>query len=206
MTEPNPHARIEAFSDGVFAIAMTLLVIDIRIPGLEKISSTHELWMALLHLLPSVATFILSFTIILITWVNHHSGSKLVSGSSSSHAFIYANGFLLLTVVILPFPTSLLGETILTDHAGPAVALYNAVVAAQGLAWVLLLHTVIAGKQAKSEKAEQIVRRNLTYGYYAFTLYSFAAVIALWFPVTIAIVTTLIWGFWLIIGINTKED
>src|SRR5262245_30573314 len=98
MTEkPNPNARLETFCDGVFAIALTLLIIEVRIPSGVEIHSTADLWSALLRIAPSIFAFVLSFTIIFITWVNHHSSLKLVGESSPS--FIYANGFLLLTVV-----------------------------------------------------------------------------------------------------------
>src|SRR6187549_113039 len=115
MSEPNPNSRLEAFCDGVFAIALTLLIIDIRIPSATKINNTADFWQALEHAAPSIFAFVLSFTIIFITWVNHHNALKL--GNKSSARFIYANGFLLLGVVFMPFPTSLLGEYILTDHA-----------------------------------------------------------------------------------------
>src|SRR5262245_36259840 len=102
------NARLEAFCDGVFAIAITLLIIDIRLPVTESIHSSHDFWTLLKHLGPNIFAFLLSFTVIFITWVNHHAILKLVH-KSSPH-FIYANGLLLLTVVIVPFPTSLLGE------------------------------------------------------------------------------------------------
>src|SRR6476469_7762054 len=102
-----PNSRIETFCDGVFAIALTLLIIDIKIPAPDAIATTRELWLALRHLTPSVLSFVLSFAIILITWVNHHSVFRLVNKSSAG--FIYANGFLLLTVVFMPFPTALVG-------------------------------------------------------------------------------------------------
>jgi uncharacterized membrane protein len=109
----------------VFAIALTLLVIDVKVPASEGIRTTHELWLALGHLGPSIFAFVLSFAIILITWVNHHRFFRLVNESSVS--FVYANGFLLLTVGFMPFPTALLGEYLLTDHAAPAVVLYSSV-------------------------------------------------------------------------------
>lgn len=115
MMETNANARLEAFCDGVFAIALTLLIIDIGLPSMDTIRSTPELWRALLGLGPSVFAFVLSFAIVLITWVNHHGTLKLVSRSSAP--FLYANGFLLLTVVFIPFPTSLLGPFLWTDHA-----------------------------------------------------------------------------------------
>ena len=118
MTAGNPNSRLEAFCDGVFAIALTLLIIDIKIPSTIEINNTADFWLAIKHITPSIFAFVLSFIIILITWVNHHNSFTLINKSAPS--FIYANGFLLLTVVFIPFPTSLLGEHILTDHASPA--------------------------------------------------------------------------------------
>src|SRR5215471_15195113 len=111
------NARLEAFCDGVFAIAITLLIIDIRIPPAIPITNSDELFRAIGNLLPSILAFLLSFITIFITWVNHHEAMKLVHKSSSQ--FIYANGLLLLTVVFVPFPTSLLGEFVLTASAAP---------------------------------------------------------------------------------------
>ena len=109
MADAHPNTRLEAFCDGVFAIALTLLIIDIKIPSSEVIGTTREMWLALRHLTPSILAFVVSFAIILITWVNHHAAFKLVNKSSAS--FMYANGFLLLSVVFLPFPTALVGDT-----------------------------------------------------------------------------------------------
>lgn len=125
MAEENINSRLEAFGDGVFAIALSLLIIDIKIPSSAAINNTADFWLALKHITPSLFAFLLSFVIIFITWVNHHNGLKLVNKSSAS--FMYANGFLLLTVVFIPFPTSLLGEYLFTDHSAPAVILYNSV-------------------------------------------------------------------------------
>src|SRR5258708_3415837 len=114
MAEANPNSRLEAFCDGVFAIALTLLILDVKIPSTEKINNTPGFWLALKNIVPSIVAFVLSFIIILITWVNHHAYLRSVNKWSPS--FIYANGFLLLTVVFIPFPTALLGQYILTDH------------------------------------------------------------------------------------------
>ena len=204
MSETNPNSRLEAFCDGVFAIALTLLIIDIKIPSTEKINTTSELWLALKKILPSVFAFLLSFIIILITWVNHHNSIKLVNRSSPS--FIYANGFMLLTVVFTPFPTSLLGEYVLTDHAAPAVILYNATLAMQAISWILLTHSVLKGDLAKNEKAILKIRKNGNHAYFAFALYSILAIVAIWFPLVIAIITTLTWIYWLIWGIQIKHE
>jgi uncharacterized membrane protein len=204
MSEPNPNSRLEAFCDGVFAIALTLLVIDIKIPSTAEINNTADFWNALGHVAPSIVAFILSFIIILITWVNHHNALKL--GSRSSASFIYANGFLLFTVVFMPFPTSLLGEYILTNHAAPAVILYEVTMALQAVGWILIVQAALKNNLGKDEKATVQIRQNGQFAYFAFILYTLCAIIAIWFPLTIAIITTITWIFWLIHGINIKHE
>ena len=86
MPEANANARLEAFCDGVFAIALTLLIIEIRPPSPEAIDNTSELWDALWHMAPSIFAFVLSFGIILITWVNHHGALKTIRRSCASRA------------------------------------------------------------------------------------------------------------------------
>jgi uncharacterized membrane protein len=165
MSETNPNARLETFCDGVFAIALTLLIIDVKIPATSRITSTAALWQALINIVPSILAFVLSFGIILITWINHHNAFKLACKTSS--AFIYANGLLLLSVVFIPFPTSLIGEYILTDHAAPAVIIYNLVLIIKAFAWALICTAGLKGNLAKGEKAIQQIRKNRTYAYFS---------------------------------------
>jgi uncharacterized membrane protein len=204
MAETNPNSRLEAFCDGVFAIALTLLIIDIKIPSTTEINDTAEFWNALKHIAPSIFSFVLSFAVILITWVNHHNGLKLVHKSSSS--FIYANGFLLLTVVFTPFPTALLGEYLFTDHAAPAVVLYDFVLALQSIGWILIGGTALKNQLGKSEYAMREIQKNRKYGYFAFVLYTLCTILAFWFPLAIAAFTALTWIFWLVMGINIKHE
>ena len=193
MPETHPNTRLEAFCDGVFAIALTLLIIDIKIPASEGISGNRELWLALKRLGPSIFAFVLSFAVILITWVNHHRFFRQVNKSSAP--FVYANGLLLLSVVFMPFPTALLGDYLLTDHAGPAVVTYNAVTVVQAIGWILVGRA--ARRLTKDEKAAWLVREGERNGYMALVVYSLLAVLAFWFPLAIAIVTTMLWIYWL---------
>jgi uncharacterized membrane protein len=204
MSTLNHTSRLEAFCDGVFAIAITLLIIDIKIPETAEINSSTDLWEALEHIAPSISAFLLSFVVILITWVNHHNHLKLLNRSSST--YLYANGFLLLTVAFTPFPTSLLGEYILTDHAAPAVILYNVVLAFQALGWVLMTNSALANNLGKSEKANVEIKLARKFSYFACALYSLCAILGIWFPHIIAVFTTLTWIFWLIYGINIKHE
>jgi uncharacterized membrane protein len=204
MSTQNPNARLETFCDGVFAIALTLLIIDIKIPATAEINSTATLWLALKNILPSILAFVLSFAIILITWVNHHNAFKLAV--KTSPAFIYANGVLLLSVVLIPFPTSLIGEYILTDYASPAVLLYNGVLILQSLGWVFICTTALNDKLLSGATAIKQTRQNKRYALYSVIGYSVFAAVSVWFPITIAIITVLLWILWLMIGIRIKNE
>ena len=113
---------------------------------------------------------------------------------------------MLLTVVFIPFPSSLMGEYILTDHAAPAVVLYNSTLALQAISWILVTSAAIKHRLGKNEKSILTVHSNRKFGYFAFILYSLCAIVALWFPFTIAVFTTFTWIFWLIWGIRLKHE
>lgn len=103
----NETARVEAFSDGVFAIAITLLVLELHVPKPSELSGT-SLWAALYHNWQSYAALLLSFLSILIMWFNHH---KLFGHIRRvDNPLIFLNGFLLLIVTLVPWPTALLAE------------------------------------------------------------------------------------------------
>lgn len=113
--------RIEAFSDGVFAIAITLLVLDMKVPHAHDL---HEpLRIALLRQWPTYLAFLTSFATILIMWVNHHRIFRTIR--RTDHAFLILNGLLLLIVTVIPFPTSLLAEYIEHRDARIAALVYS---------------------------------------------------------------------------------
>ena len=124
----------------------------------------------------------------------------------SAPAFVYANGLLLLTVAILPFPTALLGEYILTDHAAPAVVTYNAVLGLQAVAWILAAEVALSATLTKNEISTSSMRLGARHGYFAVVLYTGLAVAAVWFPRSTAAITTLTWVFWLIHSVRLKHE
>ena len=199
----NANARLEALSDGVFAIAMTLLVIEVRAPDPETIHSSADLWSALQHAMPTIAAFLLSFTVIFITWVNHHGAIRAIPRTSAP--FLFANGFMLLTVAFIPFPTALLGEFILSDHAAPAVVMYNGVLTAQALSWILFTRAALSNGLARDDDAETALRVAGRNGVAAMLLYALLAVVAIWLPVPAAIVTTATWVVWLTMSLRAKH-
>jgi uncharacterized membrane protein len=205
MAESNPNSRLEAFCDGVFAIALTLLILEIKIPPSETIKTTSELWAAFQHLLPSVFAFLLSFIIIFISWFNHHTTLKLVH--KTSPGFIYANGFILLTIAIMPFPTALLSEYLFTDHAAPAVVIYAAISALNAIAWIVLFHAILQPKPLTSnDRAAQTVRAAQPKSYLALGIYALCAILAFWFPQAVAFLLSAIWIVWLIYGVSVKAE
>ncbi|HEV8403267.1 MAG TPA: TMEM175 family protein [Candidatus Limnocylindrales bacterium] len=114
--------RLEAFSDGVLAIAITLLVLEIRVPPAEELADPNALITALGALWPSYLGYVISFVTIGIIWANHHNLLRLVD--RVSHGLILANLLLLLTVGFLPFPTALLAATLETPSAQIGVLIY----------------------------------------------------------------------------------
>lgn len=203
MNETNANARLEALCDAVFAIAMTLLVVEVRAPNPGSIHSSADLWAVLQNATPNIGAFLLSFTIIFISWVNHHAVMRSIPRTSAT--FLFANGFLLLTIAFIPYPTALLGEFVLSDRAAPAVVLYNAVLAAQAVAWILVTRSALHGALACDVDAQDSLRKNERSGYGALGLYSLLAIIAVWFPNTVAAVTTATWIVWLIISLRAKH-
>ncbi len=115
--------RLEAFADAVFAIAITLLVIEIRLPSHEALVGLGGLGAALVSLWPSYFGYITSFVIIGIMWANHHNLMKLID--RVDHGFITLTLLLLLCVAFLPFPTAVMAEHLTDEHArAVAVAFY----------------------------------------------------------------------------------
>jgi uncharacterized membrane protein len=200
----NPNSRLEAFSDGVFAIALTLLIIELKVPNLENIHSSAELWIALQHMLPMVFAFLLSFGIILITWVNHHATLKLMDKSSPQ--LMYANGYFLLVIVAIPFPSALLGETILSDYAAPGVVLYSTMNIFGAIGWNLLSRVALKQQLTRGEKAFTKLKEVHKNSYFAITMNTVYTILAFWFPLTMAVVITLTWIGWLIYGMTIKEE
>ena len=115
--------RLETFADAVFAIAITLLIIEIRLPPPQEVEHAGGLGAALAHLWPSYLGYVISFVVIGIMWANHHNLMKLVD--RIDHGFITWNLLLLLCVAFLPFPTAVMAEHLTNpDEREVAVAFY----------------------------------------------------------------------------------
>jgi len=115
------RGRTEAFSDGVMAIAITLLVLEIKVPAVGPHESLAH---ALLLEWPKYATFAVSFVTIGIMWINHHALFENVARVDRRLSFI--NLFLLMAISFVPFPTAVLGDYVRVSHNGHiAAAIYG---------------------------------------------------------------------------------
>jgi uncharacterized membrane protein len=114
----NETSRIEAFSDGIFSIAATLLVLDLKAPA-----ATVPFWQGIVAQWPGYASFLLSFLFIGIMWINHH---RLFSHMRrSSDVLMVTNLLLLLGVVWIPYPTELMAQAVFSGRLRDAAILYN---------------------------------------------------------------------------------
>ncbi len=106
----------------------------------------------------------------------------------------------------MPFPTVLLGESLFTNHASPAVILYSVVNVFQAIGWNLTVGVAIRQNLLKNENALKFAKSNYKKSFYAIAAYSVLAILAIWFPLLIAVVITLIWIIWLVNGIRIKAE
>lgn len=117
---PHETARLEAFSDGVIAIAITLLILHIAVPDL---SGDEGLANALLALWPSYLAYIVSFLTILIMWLHHHTLFQVIW--HVDRGLLAINGLLLLLITFVNYPTSVLAEFAQTPHREVAAVFYS---------------------------------------------------------------------------------
>ena len=106
--------RLEAFADAVFAIAITLLIIEIQLPPHDEVVRRGGLGPTLLDLWPSYLAYLMSFIVIGIMWANHYNLMKLID--RVDHRFITLNLLLLLCIAFLPFPTAVMAEHLTNHH------------------------------------------------------------------------------------------
>jgi uncharacterized membrane protein len=120
-------SRLEAFSDGVFAVAITLLVLNIKIPGIDlppdKLWNDKDLWPILLNEWPVLIAYGTSFAFIGIIWINHHR--LFVHIKHTNTVLLLLNLLLLLTIVFIPVPTALLAEYVVKADQHAAAIVYS---------------------------------------------------------------------------------
>lgn len=185
--------RLEAFSDGVFGIAMTLLVLDLKVPHLASVSS-QAFAAALGTEWPSYVSFVTSFFTVLIMWVHHHIIFKMVSRVDAK--LLFANGLLLLLVTAVPFPTAAISEYLQTPAAPAACSLYSGIFLGIAIAFQLLVTAAFRQPMLHpnaSAKRVARLRRDYRFGPPGYL----AALIAAPFSPYLSLgICTALWIFW----------
>src|SRR5215213_1935107 len=128
--------RIETFSDGVFAIAMTLLVIEIGVPHIGGEAEGTTLFGALVTLWPSYLGYAISFLQIGVIWANHHNRFRFIM--RSDHVLLFLNILFLMCVAFIPFPTALLADYLRGTERATAGAVYAGTLAVTAVFFTLL--------------------------------------------------------------------
>jgi uncharacterized membrane protein len=148
--------RIEALTDGIFAVAMTLLVLDLRLqaaPGIDDVG----LRLALLGLLPKLESYVISFLVLCVFWLGHHRLMHLVRGVDQ--LFLWRNLLFILFITFVPFTTSLMGEHRDLDDAPLVYGINLALIlAAQFLMWRRALFHLIDPAHAELAARWRAVR------------------------------------------------
>lgn len=171
-----PKSRIEAFSDGVFAIVITLLVLEIKVPSLAGAPTDAALVAALIDELPVIASCAVSFFIIAIFWVSHHQFWH--SLRQADWPLLWLNNLVLLFIVFIPIPTWMVGTypTLRT----PA-ATFGVVMASAGLAF-LAMRVYAGGRRGLSDITAAEARRSFRRSAIGPILNLSGALVALWQP------------------------
>lgn len=150
----NKH-RTEAFSDGVFAIIVTLLVLEIKVPHLNDHTSSAELLDALVDMAPKIISWVASFFFISVMWVQHHNVFRM--SEKIDYGMVWLNNIFLLFICFMPFPTALMGEY---PHNRPAVLLFGLDVTIASLVQVWMYY-YIAKNYLLSHYDQKNVMRNV---------------------------------------------
>jgi uncharacterized membrane protein len=141
--------RIEAFSDGVFAFAITLLVLDIRVPE----SEFNHLWHGIARQWPSYLGYVTSFLTVGAIWMVHHSMFLRVKYANRQVTTV--NLLLLMAIAFLPFPTRLMAEAIRNTDAERAAVIFYGV-------WLLVIALVVKALWASVSSERSLLRSEVT--------------------------------------------
>ena len=162
--EDKETSRLEAFSDGVFAVAITLLVLNIKPPP-DNILDNKQWWSALLGQLPALLALVTSFFTIGIMWINHHRLFNLIKRTDTG--LMLFNLLLLLVIVFIPYPTALVAQQyVLNPKMYDAALLYSGTNVFLAICFNLLwryasYHNRLLGKNADTRAVKAISRQYL---------------------------------------------
>jgi TMEM175 potassium channel family protein len=176
--------RLEAFSDGVLAIVITIMVLELTPPAGSSLDDLFALW-------PKFLSYSLSFAYLAIYWNNHHhlfQASRTVSGR-----VLWSNMLLLFTLSLVPFATAWMGEH---SFAGTPVMVDNAVLILPAIAYYILVRALIAAPGQSATLAAAI--GNDFKGKISIVIYALALPFALYLPAVAILVFIVVAAIWIV--------
>jgi uncharacterized membrane protein len=200
--ENRDTARLETFSDGVFAISITLLSLDLKLPITnDKVS----LMWGLIDLWPVYLAFIVSFFTLLMMWYIHSVYFKFINKLNKE--IFYSNGLILMLTVSIPFVTRLVAEYMLKNSADTAISIYTAFGPLIALAYFWLIDAICRAKANQNPEVPYItikkVRNKIAIGPFA---YSTAFILSFFLPYAALVVCTVINVFWAFTRLEFKPE
>jgi uncharacterized membrane protein len=191
--------RLEAFSDGVFAVAITLLILEITVP------TGDDLWHQLKEEWPSFASFFVSFWVIGIIWVNHHG--VLDHLKRADRAVLYLNLLVPMTVVFIPFSTALLAEHLKSGaNEKVAAVVYSGAFFAMALAFGFLWTYITRHRAALGVELsdDEIRRASLTF-LIGNPFYAVAVAVAFISPAVVLVIIGALAVYYMVVGMRSPD-
>jgi uncharacterized membrane protein len=194
--------RLEAFSDGIFGVAITLLAIEIGITE-YKGANNINLWEKIINKWPDYFSYFNSFATVLLIWMGHNKIFKQLR--SANHWIILLNGLVLLLVVLFPYTTKTVSTFIGTNAENTAVAFYVAFTGSITVSMLLLNLCILKNKKLLVNKGKSIpwingmIKRQVI----GILFYLAITVIAFYYSKIAIIMTFFMWIFW---AITTKDE
>ena len=191
--------RLEAFSDGVFAVAITLLILEINVPEGE------HLWHDLKEEWPSFASFFVSFWVIGIIWVNHHG--LLDHLKRTDRGVLYLNLLVLMTVVFIPFSTALMAEHLKSgDDEEVAAIVYASAFLAMGIAFNLFWTYIVKHRRKLGVEIPDEEVRRMSLGFMIGSpIYVVAVIMAFISPAVVLIIIPAVAVYYMFAGMRSPD-
>ena len=190
--------RIEAFSDGIFAVAITLLALDI---GIKEYSGANNvnLWTKITERWPEYFSYFNSFATVLLIWMGHNKIFKKLR--TANHWIVLMNGLVLLIVVLFPYPTKTVGIFIGTAAENSAVAFYTSFTCLINVSMLMLNACILRQKKLLLDPKKNVpLIKSMMGGQIAGVIaYGLITVIAFYYSRVALFLTFCMWVFWALV-------
>ena len=189
-------SRIEAFSDGIFCVAITLLAIEIGVEA-KHIDTNEGLFNSLWNLWPKYLAYFISFTNVLLAWIGHHSLFKNLR--NTDNFVMIVNGLLLMLIALVPFPAKTLGEYLQTGALKSATVFYTGYFVLISLAFRLLWYAASRKRELlKTEISEEVIKRVSRNENIGLSFNVLITMIAFVYPPAALILSFIMWIYWMV--------